>query len=63
VLNTQDIFLVQNFNTGIKKSEFDADFEFIKKVAKKSCKKVINRKAAEKLSFLFLLQCAKVFGI
>jgi hypothetical protein len=44
---------LQNANWVSKNAELDADFESVEKVAKNSCKKVINEKVTEKSSFYF----------
>jgi hypothetical protein len=47
---------------GIKNAEFDADLEFVAKVAKQLMQKQLST-MKEKFSFLLLLLCAKVFGL
>jgi hypothetical protein len=34
----------KKFDMGIKNAKFDADFDFVKKVAKNTCENVINKK-------------------
>jgi hypothetical protein len=46
---------------GIKNAEFDADFEFVEKVAQNLCVKVINGKVREKWSFSTFSTVCKSF--
>ncbi len=41
----------KKFNMGIKNAKFDANFDFVKKVAKNTCENVINEKMTEKWSY------------